>query len=159
MGSNQQWRIPLSSAFTVFFAWFLLMRFQASSATTFLLFIQYLFDILLIKHFTNGRKSFFDVVAGFCWSFCKIIKFFYLLKLFRFINADFTFIFAILLVCNQKAECVRLRLVLYFGVPTVHMLKCFQTGDIVSQENSMGPSIKYLCNRLEILLACSIPNL
>lgn len=135
------------------------MRFQASSATTFLLFVQYLLDVLLVKHLPDGREGLFNVVACFGWRLRKIIKLFYLLKLFRFINAYLTLIFAILLVCNQKAECVRLRLVLDFGVPTVHMLEGFQTGYIVSQEYSMGPSIKYLCNRLKILLACSIPNL
>ena len=75
------------------------------------------------------------------------------------IEGDFALLFFILLVSHKEKNHVLLRLCHHFIVPSGKIIKGLQASYVISQEYAMSSAIKYLGNRLETVLACSVPNL
>lgn len=69
------------------------------------------------------------------------------------------FTLQVIFVTDQQNLHVRIAIGLDFLKPPLYMLECLFSGNIVDKESSYCASIIRTCDRSEILLSCSIPNL
>ena len=82
-----------------------------------------------------------------------------LLKCSCFRDLNFPMLLTILHVSYKNLDYIWFTLLINFCMPSLQTLESTPSSDVVGQEYTVRPLVKYLRNRLERLLASSIPNL
>ena len=80
-------------------------------------------------------------------------------ELLCFVEANLSFLLAVLFITNKIDQSIWFTLAFHFTVPIVHVLERFEACYVIGEEDGVCSPIEYLRNTLKVLLPCCIPNL